>query len=69
MRESQLASHLIRLGDAVPSHLPGSSNLAIAGVRSRAFDRLSETGLPKITDEAWRYTNIRPFDKVAFQTF
>lgn len=67
MRESQLASHLIRLGDAVPSHLPGSSNLTIAGVRSRAFERLSETGLPKITDEAWRYTNIRPFDKVAFQ--
>lgn len=67
MRESQLASRLIGLGGALPPHLPGSSNSAVIGLRSRAFHRLAEVGLPGITDEAWRYTNIRPFDKVAFQ--
>lgn len=67
MRESQLANHLVGLGHTLPPQLPGSSNSAIAGMRSRAFDRLSETGLPKITDEAWRYTNIRPFEKIAFR--
>ena len=36
-------------------------------MRQRAITRLTEIGLPKITDEAWRYTNIRAFDKVAFR--
>ncbi len=67
MKAGQLANHLLGLSETLSPHLPGSTNAAVANMRQRALERLAATGLPKLTDEAWRYTNIRAFDKVEFK--
>lgn len=67
MRESPLTGHLIGLHEELSGGLPGAQDAAVAAMRQRAITRLTEIGLPKITDEAWRYTNIRAFDKVTFR--
>lgn len=67
MKTSQLAHHLRGLSETLSPHLPGSASAAVANMRRHALERLSETGLPRITDEAWRYTNIRAFEKSAFR--
>ena len=67
MKESPLTGHLIGLHEELSGGLPGVQDATVAAMRQRAITRLTEIGLPKITDEAWRYTNIRAFDKVAFR--
>ncbi len=67
MRQSQLERHLLGLGESLGSQLPGAAHAHVVGMRQRAFAQFSQTGLPKITDEAWRYTNLRRFEKTAFR--
>ncbi len=67
MKNSQLTTHLTQLSETLSPYLPGAANTAVANMRQRALTRLAELGLPKITDEAWRYTNLRAFDKSAFK--
>ena len=66
MRQSRLASHLTSLGNNLHHPLPGTSRSQVATMRQDAFQRLRLTGLPTVADEAWRYTNLRTFDKNAF---
>ena len=67
MKNSPLATHLLELSETLAPHLPGSANRAVAKMRQHALERLAATGVPKITDEAWRYTNLRAFDKSQFK--
>jgi len=48
--------------DAVQAGLPGD-----AGIRQAAAAALRERGLPGVRDEAWKYTNLRLLNDVAWQ--
>ena len=67
MRDSPLVTHLKAHATALEARLPGASNRAIQQVRQSGVDRFFKTGLPKITNEAWKYTNIRPMDRIEFR--
>ncbi|MGF1609460.1 MAG: Fe-S cluster assembly protein SufD [Kiloniellales bacterium] len=44
--------------------LPGSGQLWIEALREAAMARFAESGLPSPKAEAWKYTNLRPLEKV-----
>ncbi len=67
MRESHLTGHLTELAASSIQHLPGNKSRLVADMRQLAVGRLTDLGLPKITDEAWRYTNLRTFEKKSFR--
>ena len=67
MRESALAIHLSEQGKSYADKLPGSSTAEIRQVRLDALARFALTGLPRMTDEQWRYTNIRSMEKLRFE--
>ncbi len=67
MRHSQLESHLRSYSAAVFSALPGADNPAVQKIRQRALERFAAIGLPKLTDEAWKYTSIRSLERIAFE--
>ena len=67
MRESLLTNRLLQLGANQSMQLPGATNNAVRQLRESAVNRLSEVGLPKITDENWRYTNIRAMESIPFE--
>lgn len=66
MKVSPLTSHLIEQGRKLIQTLPGSSCEPVMQMRKDALARLESTGLPKMTDEQWRYTNIRSLEKFRF---
>jgi Fe-S cluster assembly protein SufD len=39
----------------------------LSSARRLALDRFSETGLPTLKDEDWRFTNVAPVGKLSFQ--
>ncbi len=67
MKHSQLEAHLRNYSASVASTLPGADNPAVQAVRERALKRFAAVGLPKLTDEAWKYTSIRPMERIAFE--
>ncbi len=67
MRENPLANRLLQLGANQSVQLPGATNDAVRQLRVSAVNRLAEVGLPKITDENWRYTNIRAMESIPFE--
>ena len=67
MRESALAIHLSEQGKSLADKLPGSSAAEVRQVRQDALARFALTGLPRMTDEQWRYTNIRSMEKLRFK--
>ena len=67
MRESALAIHLSEQGKSFAEKLPGSSAAEVRQVRQDALARFALTGLPRMTDEQWRYTNIRSMEKLRFE--
>ena len=66
MKVSPLADHFSEQGEKLVQTLPGSSAGLIMQMRKDALARFALTGLPRITDEQWRYTNIRPLEKLKF---
>lgn len=56
---------LAQLGCSAQS-LPGASLPWLQDFRSQGLERFSKLGLPSRKDEAWKYTNLRPLEKVAF---
>ncbi len=46
--------------------LPGSELAWLAGARERGLERFADCGLPTTRDEAWRFTNLKPLDALAF---
>ena len=46
--------------------LPGAELPWLAGLRERGIERFAALGFPTRNVEAWRYTNVRPLQKVAF---
>ncbi len=67
MKEFHLTDHLLTLAETIAPYLPGADRTTAAGLRQRALSQLRAGGLPKITDEAWRYTNLRAFAKTKFK--
>ncbi len=67
MRTSPLVAQLEGAVAASLSDLPGASSEPLREIRQSALKRFAETGLPRITDENWKYTNIRPMDRIAFE--
>ena len=67
MKNSALSSHLIAAGSELADRLPGAAVEGVRAMRSDALAKLAEIGLPSMTDEQWRYTNIRLIEKVMFQ--
>lgn len=66
MTASALAERLIELHSGVASGLPGASTPEISSVRDHAIDQFRLAGLPRMTDEGWRYTNVRALEKSPF---
>lgn len=66
MRESPLVRHLLEQGSSYRTNLPGTDVAAISQIRENAFRRFSLLGLPRLTDEAWRYTNVRRLEKTTY---
>ncbi|MDE0309733.1 MAG: Fe-S cluster assembly protein SufD [Acidiferrobacterales bacterium] len=67
MKISPLANHFAEQGRRLAHKLPGSSVDSVAQLRKSALARFELTGLPRITDEQWRYTNIRLLEKHLFE--
>ena len=66
MKDSALLNHLVEQARQLAHQLPGASSAAVGQVREDALARLGLTGLPRMTDEQWRYTNIRQLEKHQF---
>ena len=67
MKVNPLANYLAEQGNRVAHALPGSSIDSVAQIRKNALARFALTGLPRMTDEQWRYTNIRSLEKHQFE--
>jgi Fe-S cluster assembly protein SufD len=55
------ASSFIKRYEGLSSRLPGTT-----AMRERAAAILSQSGLPGIREEAWKYTNLRPLAELRF---
>ncbi len=53
---------------AAKGALPGASLPWLADLRDGGMERFSERGLPTPRSESWKYTNLRPLEKIAFGT-
>lgn len=51
----------------VAAALPGGELPWLAGLRETGLSRFSRQGFPTARVEAWRYTSLRPLEKVAFE--
>jgi len=49
-------------------HLPGSTLPWLSALRETAIADFAADGLPTPRAEAWKYTNLRPLEKLAFET-
>ncbi len=67
MRPSILSDHLIERSSTLLQHLPGAATDEIQNIRSSGLARFIEIGLPTLRHEAWRYTNIQPLSRLAFE--
>ncbi len=67
MKVSPLANYFAEQGRRLAHTLPGSSIDSVAQLRTNALARFALTGLPRMTDEQWRYTNIRPLERHQFE--
>lgn len=57
----------IYLGPRRELALPGAGVDWVDRIRADAAQRFSETGLPSLRDEDWKYTNIKPITRLGFQ--
>ena len=57
---------LVALAAECGPALPGSALAWLAGARERGLELFAERGLPTTRDEAWRFTNLKPLDALAF---
>ncbi len=67
MRPSKFSSHLIERSSELMQRLPGAAVENIHAMRAAAIARFGNIGLPTLRDEAWRYTNIQPLGRLAFE--
>ena len=67
MRESPLSARLIERSSNFIHRLPGANSEEIVTMRNDALARLAFTGFPQIRDEQWKYTNIRPLERIEFE--
>lgn len=51
---------------ALRDHLPGQNLSWLTALRQRGLDRFAKNGLPTPRMEAWKYTSLRPIEKVDF---
>ncbi len=65
--KSALADRMAEAYDAASATLPGASSKRIARIRAEAISRFKAQRLPRMSDEAWRYTNLRSLEKHAFE--
>jgi Fe-S cluster assembly protein SufD len=59
---SETLDRIVRDYEAVAAQLPDTAVTRAA--RARAMQELSRLGWPKVSDEQWRYTNLRAFERV-----
>ena len=67
MRPSKFANHLIERSSELMQRLPGAAAENVHAMRSAAITRFGNIGLPTLRDEAWRYTNVQPLGRLAFE--
>jgi len=63
---SPIQSYLDQYGRVAPA-LPGGDLPWLAGLRETALTRFRQQGFPTARVEAWKYTNLRPLEKLAFE--
>jgi Fe-S cluster assembly protein SufD len=51
---------------ALKDGLPGAGLPWLAALRESGMERFAARGLPTPRNEAWKYTNLRPLEKIAF---
>ena len=51
---------------ALRDHLPGQDLPWLASLRERGLEHFADSGLPTPRVESWKYTSLRPVEKVAF---
>ncbi len=66
MKTGALVDRMIEVHGEAAKRLPGASSGQIAGIREQAIGQFKVRGLPRMSDEAWRYTNIRAVEKNEF---
>ncbi len=66
--ENRTAQPFIEDFAALRGRLPGAAAGWLERLRADAMVRFEALGLPTPRVESWKYTNLRPLEKVAFQT-
>jgi Fe-S cluster assembly protein SufD len=52
---------------ALEKQMNGARGASIHPIRRRAFERFADLGLPTPREEDWKYTNLAPLAKIAFE--
>src|SRR5690349_18475402 len=63
---SPIQSYLDQYGRVAPA-LPGGDLPWLAGLREAGLTRFRQQGFPTARVEAWKYTSLRPLEKLAFE--
>lgn len=63
---TETPSPYLALIDRVKDGLPGAALSWVRALRTQGRERFAAAGLPTVKKEAWKYTNLRTLEKIAF---